>query len=86
MMYLPSHTYNGMEDKDSGVTLVKPPIVSVKIAMVIHGSTAILGSDDQTEFKLFGQKNTLDSTVTKKHMRSTYETSVLLRNARVIDY
>ncbi len=87
MMYLPSNAYNAMTVQDSdGNPVKKPPIISIKLGMVIHGSTAILGSDDQTSFNVLGQTNTLNATAgRKKKMRTTYETSVLLRNARVVN-
>ena len=79
LMYLPSSAY-------LSITTNKPAITSVKIGLIVHGSTPIVGSDDQTSFILLGQSNTLKTdTARKKQVRATYETTTLLRNARVVN-
>ncbi|MBP2279378.1 type IV pilus assembly protein PilW [Psychrobacter sp. PL19] len=78
MMYLPSSAY-------LKITADKPAITSIKMGFIVHGSTPILGSDDQTSFTLLGQSNVLKTdTSRQKQVRTTYETTTLLRNARVI--
>ncbi|MGP4715993.1 PilW family protein [Psychrobacter sp. T6-6] len=78
-MYLPSSAY-------LSITANKPAITSVKIGLIVHGSTPVLGSDDQTSFTLLGQNNALKTDTTRqKQVRATYETTTLLRNARVVN-
>ena len=81
-IYLPSSAY-------SAIMTGKPGITSVKIGLIVHGSTPIIGSAEQSEFALLGQlpannKLKTDSS-SKKKVRSTYETTTLLRNARVVN-
>ncbi len=79
MVYLPSSTYKGL-------TAPKPPIISVKLGLIVHGSTAIAGSEDQENFSLLGTTNQLKSdTARRKRIRTSYESTILLRNARVIN-
>ena len=82
LIYLPSSAY-------SAITTGKPAITSVKIGLIVHGSTPIIGSAEQSEFALLGQlpannKLKTDSS-SKRKVRSTYETTTLLRNARVVN-
>ena len=82
LIYLPSSAY-------SLITTDKAAITSVKIGLIVHGSTPIIGSAEQSEFALLGQlpsNNKLKTdTSSKKKVRSTYETTTLLRNARVVN-
>ena len=82
MIYLPSNAY-------LTITTDKPAIMAVKMGIIVHGSTPILGSEEQTAFTLLGQlptDNTLKTDASsKKKVRTTYETTTLLRNARVIN-
>lgn len=82
LIYLPSSAF-------LSITTGKPVITSVKIGLIVHGSTPIIGSDEQSEFALLGQlpsDNKLKAdTSSKKKVRSTYETTTLLRNARVVN-
>lgn len=79
MMYLPSSAY-------LTITTDKPAITAVKIGLIVHGSTPVIGSDDQISFNLLNQNNTLKTDTTRqKQVRSTYETTTLLRNARVVN-
>ena len=82
LIYLPSSAY-------SAITTDKPAITSVKIGLIVHGSTPIIGSAEQSEFALLGQSPTDNKLKTdsssKKKVRSTYETTTLLRNARVVN-
>lgn len=78
MQYIPSRDYLAL-------ATVKPAIVSVKIGMIVHGSTALAGSEDAPEFTVLGQKNKLPVDANrKKQARTTYESTTTLRNARVI--
>ena len=82
IIYLPSSAYSAIPDG-------KPAITSVKIGLIVHGSTPIIGSAEQSEFALLGQlpaNNKLKTdTSSKKKVRNTYETTTLLRNARVVN-
>lgn len=82
IIYLPSSAY-------SLITTGKPAVTSVKIGLIVHGSTPIIGSAEQSEFALLGQSSTENKlktdTSSKKKVRSTYETTTLLRNARVVN-
>ena len=81
MMYLPSTAY-------LTITTDRPAITAVKMGIIVHGSTPILGSEEQSAFALLGQlptDNTLKADASsQKKVRTTYETTTLLRNARVI--
>lgn len=82
MLFLPSSAY-------MAITTDKPAITAVKIGLIVHGSTPISGSAEQSAFALLGQAptdNTLKTDATsKKKVRNTYETTTLLRNARVVN-
>lgn len=79
MMYLPSSAY-------MNITGDKPAITAIKMGLIVHGSTPIVGSEDQTKFTLLGQANILKTDTTRKNqVRNTYETTTLLRNARVVN-
>src|SRR5690606_1239195 len=74
LMYLPSNSYLDITNK--------PAITAVKMGLIVHGSTPVLGSEDQTSFVLLGQSNNLkNDTSRSKQVRTTYETTTLLRNA-----
>lgn len=76
--YVTSQIYNSLS--------VKPAINSIKLALIVSGSTPIVGSEDLTEFTIFGTPNTLKEDSTRqKLVRNTYETTVILRNARVME-
>ena len=83
LIYLPSSAFLSITTTD------KPVVTSVKIGLIVHGSTPIIGSTEQSEFALLGQlpaDNKLKTdTSSKKKVRSTYETTTLLRNARVVN-
>lgn len=83
LIYLPSSAYSLITTPD------KAAITAVKIGLIVHGSTPIIGSSEQSEFALLGQSPTDNKLKTdsssKKKVRSTYETTTLLRNARVVN-
>lgn len=62
----------------------KPPITAVKIGLIVRGSSPVIGSDVATSFKLLGATQQLKSGQPKL-VRTTYESTTLLRNARVIN-
>ena len=83
LIYLPSSAYSLITTPD------KAAITAVKIGLIVHGSTPIIGSAEQSKFALLGQLPTDNQLKTdassKKKVRSTYETTTLLRNARVVN-
>ena len=62
----------------------KPAITAVKIGLIVRGSTPVVGSSTKTTFSLLGQNHTLKSGEPKQ-VRTTYESTTLLRNARVVN-
>lgn len=79
MLYLPSNAY-------LTITGDKPAITAIKMGLIVHGSTPVLGSDDQSSFTLLSQSNVIKTdTSRRKQVRTTYETTTLLRNARVVN-
>ncbi len=80
MMFLPSNAYLTIPSD-------RPAITAIKMGIIVHGSTPIIGAEEQSSFTLLGQipaDNTLKAdTSSRKKVRSTYETTTLLRNARV---
>lgn len=82
MSFITSRDYMALK------TVPKPPITSVKIGLIVSGSTAVMGSDGtKTNFTLFNQTNAIKDPTTNgrdKKIRNVYETTVLLRNARVV--
>ena len=83
LIYLPSSAYSLITTPDNAA------ITAVKIGLIVHGSTPIIGSAEQSEFALLGQSPTDNKLKTdsssKKKVRSTFETTTLLRNARVVN-
>ena len=77
MRYLTANEYLAL----SGT---KPPITAVKIGLIVRGSSPVIGSDVATSFKLLGATQPLKSGQPKL-VRTTYESTTLLRNARVIN-
>jgi len=75
--YLPAQTYLALTDK--------PDITTLKLGVIIRSNTPLLESTDSNEFTLLDAKNTLKTDATRrKYYRRAYETTVLLRNARVM--
>lgn len=74
-----------LSSTDYQALTTKPAIVAVKIGLVVHGSTPIVGSgEDLTTFTLLGTPMTLKPDATRsKQVRKTYESTTMLRNARV---
>lgn len=50
-MYLPSSAY-------LNITANRPAIIAIKMGLIVHGTTPVLGSEDQTLFTLLNQDNT----------------------------
>lgn len=63
----------------------KSAIMAIKVGMIVRGSTAIVGTDGRSTFSVLGNTNTLKSGVDTKRVRTTYESTTLLRNARIVN-
>lgn len=70
-------------DDYDDITGNRPPIISIKFGIIASGTTPISTSEGLSEFTLLGQPETLSPDVSKKFVRNTFETTTLLRNARV---
>lgn len=80
MRYLTSADYLN----DTTTPAPKPAITAVKIGLIVRGSTPVVGSSTKTTFSLLGQDYTLKSGEPNQ-VRTTYESTTLLRNARVVN-
>ncbi len=77
LTYLPAKTYLQLTDK--------PAITTVKIGLIVRSSTPLITDADKSQFTLLGTAQTLKTdTDRKKYYRRSYESTVLLRNARVM--
>lgn len=75
--YMPAKTYLTLTDK--------PDVTTIKLGVVIRSSTPLLSSADKDSFILLDETHTLKTDATrKKYYRRAYESTVLLRNARVM--
>jgi len=75
--YMPANTYMTLTDK--------PDITTIKLGVVIRSSTPLLSSTDKDSFTLLDEVNTLKTDSSRrKFYRRAYESTVLLRNARVM--
>lgn len=72
--YVDSNTYKKMKNK--------PAITSIKLGLLVSGNTPIRDEVNDS-FNLLGETHTLKSGY-KKQVRNTYETTIILRNARVV--
>lgn len=78
LTYIAPSTYLGLTEK--------PPINTVKLGVIIRSSTPLITDTDQTNFTVLGTPQTLKAdTVRRKHYRRSYESTILLRNARLMD-
>ena len=63
----------------------KPPITTVKFGVVVRSTTPLITSTDNDRFQIFGIAQTLKTDTTRtKYYRRSYESTVLLRNARMM--
>lgn len=82
LTYLPPSIYTQI---DKPTNDEKPAITSVKLGMIVRSSTPLLTDDDADEFTLLGATHKLKTdTARKKYYRRSYESTVLLRSARVM--
>lgn len=80
--YVPATTYLAIEKPDLGD---KPAITSVKLGIIVRSDTPLISESDAKTFNLLGNSHTLKSAdKPKKYYRRSYESTVLLRSARVM--
>ncbi|GAA0308418.1 PilW family protein [Psychrobacter aestuarii] len=77
LTYLPANIYSTLTDK--------PAITTIKLGVIIRSNTPLLENTDSDSFILLDTTNTLKTdTARQKYYRRAYETTILLRNARVM--
>lgn len=77
LTYLPAKTYLDLTDK--------PSITTVKMGVIVRSNTPLIADADKEIFTVLGKEQTLKADNTrKKYYRRSYESTVLLRNARVM--
>lgn len=77
LTYLPAKTYLELTDK--------PSITTVKIGIIVRSNTPLIMDGDRETFTILGKPQTLKANSTgKKYYRRSYESTVLLRNARIM--
>lgn len=63
----------------------KPAITSVKLGMIVRSNTPLITENEADEFTLLGANHVLKTdSARKKYYRRSYESTVLLRSARVM--
>lgn len=63
----------------------KPSITTIKLGAIVRSSTPLITNADQSSFSLLGTEQNLKTDASRsKYYRRSYETTVLLRNARVM--
>ena len=80
LTYLPAGTYL---DVDKPTVGEKPAITTVKLGIIVRSNTPLVSSVEKNNFNIFGTVQTL-KTETTKYYRRSYESTNLLRNARVM--
>lgn len=84
LSYLPASTYLSLTEK--------PAITSVKIGIIVRSTTPLLDDPEggvvaanKGKFLVLGTQQQLNAdSVSKKHYRRTYESTIVLRSARVM--
>lgn len=70
---------------DTANNLINLPIVSIKVGLIARGSIAMPGTEEgKSVFNILGQTTTIKATESKKIIRRSYESHIMLRNARVL--
>ena len=76
--YISSKTYSELTDK--------PPITTVKLGIIVRSTTPLLTDVDKDTFTVLGSSQSLKTDTTRaKYYRRSYESTILLRNARVMN-
>lgn len=82
LTYLPAMTYLAVDEPLVGP---KPAITTVKMGVIVRSDTPLVTDTDKDSFVVFGNTQTLKTDADrKKYYRRSYESTVLLRNARVM--
>lgn len=77
LSYLPAKTYLELTDK--------PPITTVKLGIILSSSTPLMTNTYKTDFNILGQAQSLKTdTERQKRYRRDYESTIVLRSARVM--
>lgn len=77
LSYLPASTYLELTEK--------PSITTVKLGIVISSSTPLITDIDKTDFNVLGANHSLKTDANrKKRYRRSYESTIVLRSARVM--
>lgn len=77
LTYLSAKTYLELTDK--------PAITTIKLGIIIRSSTPLITDADKSQFTVLGTAQTLKTGADrKKYYRRNYESTILLRNARVM--
>lgn len=65
----------------------KPPITTIKTGVIIRSNTPLANETDKSTFVVLGTEQALKIDTTRaNYYRRSYESTVLLRNARVINF
>ncbi len=77
LTYLPANIYTQLTDK--------PSITTVKIGVIVRSNTPLINTDDKLTFTVLGKEQSLIADATRAQFyRRSYESTILLRNARVM--
>lgn len=78
LTYIAPNTYLALTEK--------PPITIVKLGVIVRSSTPLITDSNQTSFTILGNTQTLKAdTAPNKYYRRGYESTILLRNARLMN-
>lgn len=78
LTYIAPNTYLDLTER--------PPITTVKLGVIIRSTTPLITDTDQTSFTVLGTTQDLKAdTARRKYYRRSYESTILLRNARLMD-
>lgn len=81
LTYIPPKTYLELIDEDNQL----PFITNIKIGVIVRSNTPLIVDADKEEFNVLGKEQTLKADDSrKKYYRRSYESTVLLRNARIM--
>lgn len=73
--------------KDYLALTPKPAITTIKLGVIVRSNTPLITDTDKELFTIFGADHTLKADATRQnYYRRSYESTVLLRNARVMSF
>lgn len=80
--YIPSKDYL---EKFNNAVSEKPMIIAIKMGMIVRGDTPLVNHQHEQKFILLGKTQQLKSAqLAPKYLRTVYEATTFLRNARLI--